>query len=303
MANPYINRVDVQRGNTVDTLINISDTTATASDVAQGKYFYLASGEKVQGTNQGGGSVTQDQDGFIVLPSTGGGGGTVTLKEGVIRPDAELVKSWSYDKWIVEDEEVTLPSYTTTTKNLKASETIESVNLDYDTYDYMLIGKGLAIPSYVNGTAHGSGYEEYHISAQMYELSYKHLYNLPTLDKSKSMSSYFVYGGYNINLYAYWSSATGFTSAASAAFGGNVSFSTPTISAASVTIKSPVLRLNGNASYFPQAFYDALEDIRYQYVIELWRAPKSNLNFDGWTSQQELMHIVSNIINDDATLD
>lgn len=76
MPNPYINRVDISRGGTTETLINIGDTTAVAADVAQGKYFYLATGEKVAGTSSGGtGGITQDQDGYLVLDDEGGGGG------------------------------------------------------------------------------------------------------------------------------------------------------------------------------------------------------------------------------------
>lgn len=75
-SNPYINRVDITRNGVAESLINISDTTAVASDVAQGKYFYLATGEKVAGTSSGGtGGVTQDQDGYLVLSDQGGGGG------------------------------------------------------------------------------------------------------------------------------------------------------------------------------------------------------------------------------------
>ena len=39
----------------IKTYINVSDTTAVASDVAQGKYFYLADGTKTEGTATGGG--------------------------------------------------------------------------------------------------------------------------------------------------------------------------------------------------------------------------------------------------------
>ena len=41
------------------TALNISDTTAVASDVASGKYFYTAGGTKTQGTASGGGGATQ----------------------------------------------------------------------------------------------------------------------------------------------------------------------------------------------------------------------------------------------------
>lgn len=47
MANQYVNKV-VYGG---DTLIDLTADTTVASDVAAGKYFHLATGERVQGTS------------------------------------------------------------------------------------------------------------------------------------------------------------------------------------------------------------------------------------------------------------
>ena len=42
------------------TFTEITDTTATASDVATGKYFYTSAGVKTQGTNSGGGGGSKN---------------------------------------------------------------------------------------------------------------------------------------------------------------------------------------------------------------------------------------------------
>lgn len=85
----------VQYGNSV--LIDLTDTTAEASDVLSGKYFYGKDGVKTLGTGTGGGTggnVWQDQDGYVHLDDEGGSPSVSGLEyeEGTFTPSEDTTQ-------------------------------------------------------------------------------------------------------------------------------------------------------------------------------------------------------------------
>lgn len=261
--------------------VDPSVTTAAASDVAQGKQFIAADGTLTQGTASG--------------------GGTVTLKMGVLRPDAELVQKWTYDKYIVQDEGATLPSYTTSVKTLKASALLSnSMSTDFTSYCYMIVTRGLAIPVYSINTI-DKGREEYAIYSRVDEmiLPFIRLGNTnASVNPLNSQPSY-------MNRIAYWNSSNDLRSVNSTS---GINFSNPTNTSygggysGNLSIYSPSLRLQGSSSYLTNTYFNSLTDIRYQYVVELYREPLNSLNIDGFNHISQTTHIVDCMNTSGSTL-
>lgn len=222
-----------------------------------------------------------------------------------IRPDAELIKSYEYDKLIVADEGLTIPAYTTTQKIIKASgnlsPTISGVNLT--TYRYFIVERFLTIPEY-NIETKAKGRVEYQWCCYVYEYTHAAANVFATLiDPTKKVTSASNFIATN-SLYRmlYWTSATAITLYATNAYGVFQAPAAPSVSGSTMTIKSPALDVRGHATYFTNTFMNALTDIRYQYAIDVYRVPADSLNVVGWEQDQILQHMIACINSDGHNL-
>lgn len=288
------------------TFYDVSGTTASAADVATGKLFYNSTGTLTSGTNAGEGVsvvTTQDQYGGDIIDITG----TVArpILPIVMRPDIELVKKHTYDKYIVTDEGVTWPGYTTTSTTLKASADISpTLSIDYSSYNYFIVERALSIPEYNINTV-GKGRVEYCIAAACYEIVEFPANTISALINSTKLTSrsISVYQAGNALGLVYWSSGTAITRYSSAAYGVAQTITAPTANSSGIlTLKSPALLTRGHTTYFTSTYMGAVTDVRYQWIIEVYRAPKNNLSFDGWTLINNSQHAIECATSSNHTL-
>lgn len=233
--------------------------------------------------------------------------GTVTLKMGVIRPDAELVETWSYDKlWLAEEGE-TLPAYSTTAVTLKASEALDVEHeWELDDYKYFVTARTLAIPLYSTDEI-ARGRVEWSEVHGAWELVYPDSGAFHALvDPTKSYLSRalgWVASGGTFSRMPYFSNALGTVSVYSAnSYGLWCTVQAPTYASGELSINSPTFTLRCQANVFDKPFYEALTDIRFQWVIELWRVPVDSLNLVGWSANQQMEHVLECVYSADHTL-
>lgn len=227
----------------------------------------------------------------------------VALTPIVLRPDAELIKSYTYDKKIYADEEIDLPGYTTTATTLKAAASLSpTITLDGDTDTFFIVERFLTIPEYSTSNV-GKGRPEYTYCAYLYELARVPANIIQNIAKTKAITavSNFIstMSAYRL---LYWSSGSALSLYASNGYGCYQTPTAPTFSGTTLTIKSPALAVRGSTTYFTSTYMNALTDIRYQYIIDVYKAPKQALGIDGWVTNQLVNHIIDCVNSTTHTL-
>lgn len=217
----------------------------------------------------------------------------VALKQTVLRPDAELVKTYTYDKMIVKDEKVTLPGYTTSATTLKASANLSpTISINGDDETFFVVERFLTIPEYSISTV-AKGRAEYTYCAYLYEMARVPADSIKTIDGSKAITSVSnIFGTMTTYRLLYWSSASAISLYSTNAYGCYQTPTAPTFSGSTLTIKSPALGTRGSTSYFTSTFMSAMTDIRYQYIIDVYKAPKQSLGINGWITNELVNHIL-----------
>lgn len=224
---------------------------------------------------------------------------------GVIRPDAELVKTYTYNKLIMSEENIPLPAYNSSSQTtIKAAEALpETYTVDFTNYNYYVVERYVTIPTYSSSTK-GKGRLDYSIGAYLFEVT-----DIPE-NSFESQSGGKKYanpvrqiinsgGGYRG---VYWSSASAISVYTTGSYGIMQIASAPTLSSNVITIMSPDVKVRGQSSYLTSTYYGYITDLRVQYVIDIYRAPKVTNGLNGWGLTTQLTGILSRLYGNNWTL-
>lgn len=220
--------------------------------------------------------------------------GAIALVPYAIRPDAEKWKTYNIDKKFVNDGVISsLPSYSTSAQTILNSSQLEALTIDHTAYDYWVTMRFLATPIYNTSTI-AKGRNEYWVAAYQYEC----VSIPPDTFETQGGKNYATrvnaipQAGAFYRLF-YWSSTSAVTVYNTATYGFYMTVTAPTITSSTLTIMAPAFGVRGHNTYLSSSVYSTITDIRYQYVIDVYRAPKGNLNIDGWSTLQDITQTIN----------
>lgn len=214
---------------------------------------------------------------------------SLALKRGVLRHDAELIHTVSYDAMLVADEGNTIPAYTSTETMVRDAERIIDMTVDVEAYDYLLVERALTIPIYSVSPYQKPYWHEYHIVCGIYEfmIREKNLFKAISSDDTNTNLASNTYSITGNSILSWGKAGTDFVINGSAAYGLRQVLQTPSLTTAGLLrANNPRVYIRGAASSFPQACWEDVEDARLQYVFDVYRIPKGRLNLDGWAYKQ-----------------
>lgn len=278
----------VQYGNT--TLIDLTSDTVTADKLLQGYTAHDRSGVQITGTATQGGSVTQDQDGFIVLPpdgSGGGGGQYAWLGEDaekvgtVFSKTINLKDDTDYDSWTASTTEATI---------LQASTDSDyTLTADLINYDYFFITKGYVEPVYLSGTPMT------YTTKRVCQYSVRYVYGYPNANNYSNVSTGIpntqtsVSNATEAHTQLYYNNAGNITSRSASQCGPIYMKANPTVQMGSwsnntvpITYKLPAFYAKCDTSRFTTERKTQVDsaNTNYYVTLELYRVPRGK----GWIS-------------------
>lgn len=137
------------------TFTDVTDSTATAADVATGKYFYTAAGVRTQGTNSGGGGASNVVQGEFTTSSSAGAYSLTIPYTGSGHPIAAIVVvkggayNSSYTTWYNSMQRYAVGQWTMT-------KSVMSSNPTYTTSGTQ--NQGVITAIYKNSTSSSTSY-------------------------------------------------------------------------------------------------------------------------------------------------
>ena len=203
---------------------------------------------------------------------------------------------------LVADLGIALSAYSTKAKTFVTGATLApTITMDFANYNYYVIMRGLGIPQYNTGTKQ-AGRCDYCASAYLYEVVQIPSGEIVAVDGSKALGqSVVIQTNGSIGREVYWTSATAMAAATNVTYGTYVLSQTPAISGTTLTVKAPNYGITGNTKQMTSAAWSHITDIRYQYVVEAYRAPKGK-GEDGWGLTSSMRHVLDCVRNHDGAL-